>query len=157
MVQPIRKVAVLGAGVMGQGIAAHLANSGVPSILFDIVPRDLPEGAARSQLAIAGIANASKLKPAAFYRKDLAGGGVLFDLGIYQVSAVVSLFGPAQTVTALCNRRFETRTMDDGTVIQPDVEDSAIVTHLLACVCRQADSEELSGVDVEDACVSRGR
>ena len=63
-----------------------------------------------------------------FYRKDLAGGGVLFDLGIYQVSAVVSLFGPAQTVTALCNRRFETRTMDDGTVIQPDVEDSAIVS-----------------------------
>jgi 3-hydroxyacyl-CoA dehydrogenase len=72
MVQPIRKVAVLGAGVMGQGIAAHLANSGVPSILFDIVPRDLPEGAPRSQLSIAGIANASKLKPAAFYRKDLA-------------------------------------------------------------------------------------
>ena len=63
-----------------------------------------------------------------FYRKELAGGGVLFDLGIYQVSAVVSLFGPARTVTALCDRRFETRTMDDGTVIEPDVEDSALVS-----------------------------
>ena len=29
----IQRVAVLGAGVMGQGIAAHLANAGVPSLL----------------------------------------------------------------------------------------------------------------------------
>ena len=63
-----------------------------------------------------------------FYRKALAGGGVLFDLGIYQVSAVVSLFGPARTVTALCNRRFESRTLDDGSVVEPDVEDSALVS-----------------------------
>ena len=62
------------------------------------------------------------------YQKELAGGGVLFDLGIYQVTTVVSLFGPARTVTALCNRRFGSRTMDDGTVIKPDVEDSAIVS-----------------------------
>lgn len=63
-----------------------------------------------------------------FYKKELAGGGVLFDLGIYQVSAVVSLFGPAQTVTALCNRHFDTRTLDDGKVVEPDVEDSALVS-----------------------------
>jgi 3-hydroxyacyl-CoA dehydrogenase len=37
----IKKVAVLGAGVMGQGIAAHLANAGIPSILFDIVLKDV--------------------------------------------------------------------------------------------------------------------
>ncbi len=64
----ITKVAVLGAGVMGQGIAAHLANAGVPSVLFDIVPRDLPAGAPRSKLALDGIANVTKLKPAALYR-----------------------------------------------------------------------------------------
>ena len=63
-----------------------------------------------------------------FYKKELAGGGVLFDLGIYQVSAVVSLFGPARTVSALCNRHFDTRTMDDGTEVRPDVEDSALVS-----------------------------
>ncbi len=63
-----------------------------------------------------------------FYRKERAGGGVLFDLGIYQVSAAVSLFGPARTVTALCGRRYETRTMDDGSTIVPDVEDSALVS-----------------------------
>ncbi len=72
MANPIKKVAVLGAGVMGQGIAAHLANAGVPSVLFDIVPRDLPEGAPRSKLAIDGIKNATKLKPAAFYKPALA-------------------------------------------------------------------------------------
>jgi len=72
MAKQIRKVAVLGAGVMGQGIAAHLANAGVPSVLFDIVPRDLPDGAPRSKLAIDGIKNATKLKPAAFFEKGLA-------------------------------------------------------------------------------------
>jgi len=37
----IRKAAVLGAGVMGATIAAHLANVGIPTYLLDIVPRDL--------------------------------------------------------------------------------------------------------------------
>jgi 3-hydroxyacyl-CoA dehydrogenase len=36
MSRQIRKVAVLGAGVMGAGIAAHLANAGIPSLLFDL-------------------------------------------------------------------------------------------------------------------------
>lgn len=34
----IKKVAVLGSGVMGSGIAAHIANSGTPVVLLDIVP-----------------------------------------------------------------------------------------------------------------------
>ena len=34
----IEKVAVIGAGVMGAGIAAHVANAGLPVILLDIVP-----------------------------------------------------------------------------------------------------------------------
>ncbi len=34
----IRKVAVLGSGVMGSGIAAHFANAGIPVLLLDIVP-----------------------------------------------------------------------------------------------------------------------
>lgn len=37
----IRKAAVIGSGVMGSGIAAHLANIGIPSILLDIVPEEL--------------------------------------------------------------------------------------------------------------------
>ncbi len=37
----IKKAAVLGSGVMGAGIAAHLANIGIPTLLLDIVPRQL--------------------------------------------------------------------------------------------------------------------
>ncbi|BDG37350.1 3-hydroxyacyl-CoA dehydrogenase NAD-binding domain-containing protein [Saccharococcus caldoxylosilyticus] len=41
MVKRIRRAAVLGSGVMGSGIAAHLANVGIPTLLLDIVPREL--------------------------------------------------------------------------------------------------------------------
>ncbi|WML50628.1 3-hydroxyacyl-CoA dehydrogenase NAD-binding domain-containing protein [Neobacillus sp. PS3-34] len=41
--QLIKKAAVLGSGVMGSGIAAHLANIGIPTLLLDIVPRELTE------------------------------------------------------------------------------------------------------------------
>lgn len=43
LIQQIRKAAVLGSGVMGSGIAAHLANIGIPTLLLDIVPRELTE------------------------------------------------------------------------------------------------------------------
>ena len=41
MIKPIRKAAVLGSGVMGSGIAAHLANIGIPTLLLDLVPKQL--------------------------------------------------------------------------------------------------------------------
>ncbi|MFE8696646.1 3-hydroxyacyl-CoA dehydrogenase NAD-binding domain-containing protein [Cytobacillus sp. FJAT-53684] len=41
--QQIKKAAVLGSGVMGSGIAAHLANIGIPTLLLDIVPRELTD------------------------------------------------------------------------------------------------------------------
>lgn len=70
---PIRKVAVLGAGVMGSGIAAHLANAGIPSVLFDIVPKDAgTDPKARNMFALKGIETALKLKPAPLFRKELA-------------------------------------------------------------------------------------
>jgi predicted dehydrogenase len=67
-----------------------------------------------------------------FYQKHLAGGGVLFDLGIYGLTSVATLFGPAVSMTASCSRHFGTRTMDDGAVVTPDVEDSALISLLLA-------------------------
>ncbi|MDN4525576.1 3-hydroxyacyl-CoA dehydrogenase/enoyl-CoA hydratase family protein [Fictibacillus fluitans] len=39
----IQKAAVLGSGVMGAGIAAHLANVGIPTLLLDMVPRELSD------------------------------------------------------------------------------------------------------------------
>ena len=52
----IRKVAVLGAGVMGAQLAAHLANASIPCHLFDLTP----------ELAAAGLKRALEIKPAAF-------------------------------------------------------------------------------------------
>ena len=68
----IKRVAVLGAGVMGQGIASHLANAGIESVLFDMVPRDLPPGGDRRKLAKDGIKNALKSSPASFYTTSFA-------------------------------------------------------------------------------------
>ena len=67
----INKVAVLGAGTMGARIAAHFANAGVPSYLFDIVPPDA-DGPARNKIASAGLDAAKKSKPAAFMEPSLA-------------------------------------------------------------------------------------
>lgn len=55
----IRKVAILGAGVMGAQIGAHFANAGVPVILFDLKAKD---GAANA-IGDKALANLTKLKP----------------------------------------------------------------------------------------------
>src|SRR6202049_4400693 len=67
----IHKVAVLGAGTMGARIAAHFANAGVPSYLFDIVPPDA-DAPARNKIAAAGLEVAKKSKRAAFMEASLA-------------------------------------------------------------------------------------
>ena len=64
----IRKVAVLGAGVMGAQIAAHCANADVPVILFDLPAREGPANGIVDK-AIAGM---KKLDPAPFAAKDRA-------------------------------------------------------------------------------------
>lgn len=68
----IRKVAVLGSGVMGSGIAAHLAGAGFEVLMLDIVPFDLSEAekavpAARNRIVNDALQKALKAKPAAFY------------------------------------------------------------------------------------------
>jgi 3-hydroxyacyl-CoA dehydrogenase len=65
----IRKVAVLGAGVMGAQIAAHLVNAGVDTVLFDLPAKEgNPNG-----VVDRAIANLGKLSPAPFASKSLAG------------------------------------------------------------------------------------
>ncbi len=65
----IRKAAVLGAGVMGSGIAAQLANAGIPVLLLDIVPPNPKEGqdtsdkAWRNSFAGGAVAKMKKAKP----------------------------------------------------------------------------------------------
>ncbi|HMT14816.1 MAG TPA: 3-hydroxyacyl-CoA dehydrogenase family protein, partial [Aestuariivirga sp.] len=65
----IRKVAVIGAGVMGAGIAAHVANAGVPVVLLDIVPK---EAVNRNAIAEGAIERLLKADPAAFMSKAAA-------------------------------------------------------------------------------------
>ncbi|MEJ8546841.1 3-hydroxyacyl-CoA dehydrogenase/enoyl-CoA hydratase family protein [Brevibacillus borstelensis] len=80
MERKIRKAAVLGSGVMGAGIAAHLANVGIPVCLLDIVPRELTEEeskkgktladpAVRNRIAQSGKERLLKEKPAPLYDK----------------------------------------------------------------------------------------
>ena len=73
----IRKVAVLGSGLMGTGIAAHLAGCGLEVLLLDILPFDLSETdaknpAARNRMATTALQTALKAKPAPFYDNKFA-------------------------------------------------------------------------------------
>ena len=64
----IKKVAVLGAGVMGSGIAAHVSNAGIPVTLLDIVPEGADD---RNTVAAGAVARMLKTEPAAFmHRKN---------------------------------------------------------------------------------------
>lgn len=87
----INKVAVLGAGVMGATIAAHLANAGISVILLDIVPREpndaetkqglaLSDKVVRNRFATAGLDGLLKMKPAPFFLTQYAG---LIEAGNY--------------------------------------------------------------------------
>jgi len=84
MKQRIKKAAVLGAGVMGSTIAAHLANVGIPCFLLDIVPPELTDAEkkkgltfqspeVRNRFAMMGKKRVQESSPAALYWKEDAG------------------------------------------------------------------------------------
>jgi 3-hydroxyacyl-CoA dehydrogenase len=77
----IKRVGVIGAGVMGATIAAHLANAGLEVLLLDIVPRELTgeekemgltleHPAVRNRIVNGGLEAVARMKPAAFYLKE---------------------------------------------------------------------------------------
>jgi 3-hydroxyacyl-CoA dehydrogenase len=75
MKRRIEKAVVLGAGTMGSRIAAHFANAGLPCVLLDIVPPNLPADAPageRNKIVRAGLEAAKKSKPAAFFTPAFA-------------------------------------------------------------------------------------
>lgn len=65
----ISKTAVIGAGMMGSGIAAQLANAGVPVLLLDIVPQGTER---RNVLAESAVAKMSRMNPAPFMSPNSA-------------------------------------------------------------------------------------
>ncbi|HLA56549.1 MAG TPA: 3-hydroxyacyl-CoA dehydrogenase/enoyl-CoA hydratase family protein [Flavobacterium sp.] len=83
MKRVIKKVAVIGSGIMGSGIACHFANIGVEVLLLDIVPRELTETeqkkgltldskAVRNRIVNEHLANALKSKPSPIYHQKFA-------------------------------------------------------------------------------------
>jgi len=68
----IKKVAVLGSGVMGSRIACHFANIGVEVLLMDIVPKDAPAGdkKLRNKIVNDALAFALKSNPSPIYNKS---------------------------------------------------------------------------------------
>ncbi|MGB4843822.1 MAG: 3-hydroxyacyl-CoA dehydrogenase family protein, partial [Ferruginibacter sp.] len=70
----IKKVAVLGSGVMGSRIACHFAGVGLQVLLLDILPKDLPEDAkpaARNKIVNDALTAAVKSNPSPVYTKDV--------------------------------------------------------------------------------------
>lgn len=67
----IGKAAVLGAGTMGAGIAAHLANAGIPTLLLDIAPKE-DDATDKNAIVKSLFEAAKKLKPAPFMLADNA-------------------------------------------------------------------------------------
>ncbi|PLX12804.1 MAG: 3-hydroxyacyl-CoA dehydrogenase [Marinilabiliales bacterium] len=83
MNRKIKKVAVLGSGVMGSGIACHFANIGTEVLLIDIVPRELNDKEKKAGLTLEdkpvrnrivndSLTAALKSKPSPIYKKEFA-------------------------------------------------------------------------------------
>jgi 3-hydroxyacyl-CoA dehydrogenase len=79
----IKKVAVIGSGIMGSGIACHFANIGVEVLLLDIIPKEPTEAETKKGLTIESkqvrnrivsehLANALKSKPSPIYHAKFA-------------------------------------------------------------------------------------
>ena len=83
MTRRIKKVAIVGSGIMGSGIACHFANIGVEVLLLDIVPRELndkekakgltlEDKAVRNRLVNDALTASLKSKPSPIYSKKFA-------------------------------------------------------------------------------------
>ncbi|MBP2833064.1 enoyl-CoA hydratase/isomerase family protein [Aquimarina sp. U1-2] len=83
MKRTIKKIAVVGSGIMGSGIACHFANIGVEVLLLDIVPRELndkekakgltlEDDVVRNRLVNDALAAALKSKPSPIYHPKFA-------------------------------------------------------------------------------------
>ncbi|HEU5090111.1 MAG TPA: 3-hydroxyacyl-CoA dehydrogenase NAD-binding domain-containing protein [Roseiflexaceae bacterium] len=116
----IRKVAVIGAGTMGGGIAAHCANAGLPVVLLDVVPSTLtPEEEARgltlesrevrNRIVNAGLERIKKSRPAALFSAERARqitvGNIEDDLDLiadadWIVEVIVEQLAPKQQLMA---------------------------------------------------------
>ncbi|MEW9668775.1 3-hydroxyacyl-CoA dehydrogenase NAD-binding domain-containing protein [Ammoniphilus sp. 3BR4] len=73
MERTIRKAVVIGSGVMGAGIAAHLANVGIQVFLLDIVPKEQMNHRSRNHLSETAKAQLLKQRPSPLFTKEVLG------------------------------------------------------------------------------------
>lgn len=100
----VKKAAVLGAGVMGAGIAAHLANAGLKVLLLDMVPREVNESEKVKGMTLESMAVRNRLA----------------DTGIQQVFSLASnyrqkqplerIVAPGRTIAAALKNRLRENT-----------------------------------------------
>ena len=68
--KPFRTAAVLGAGVMGSQIAAHLANAGLHVLLLDVTPESIGKEGPKNSLVEGAFKAATKMKPDPFFTAE---------------------------------------------------------------------------------------
>jgi 3-hydroxyacyl-CoA dehydrogenase len=113
----VRKVAVLGAGVMGAQIAAHLVNVKVPVVLFDLPAKEGP----KNGIVTKAIDNLKKLKPSPL--------GVADDAGLIQAANYeenLALLGECDLIIEAIAERMDWK-LDLYKKIAPHVAQHAIV------------------------------
>ncbi|MGN8646645.1 3-hydroxyacyl-CoA dehydrogenase NAD-binding domain-containing protein [Gracilibacillus sp. HCP3S3_G5_1] len=141
MERQIRRAAVIGSGVMGASIAAHLANVGIPCILLDIVPDQLTEEEkrkglnldnkeVRNRFAINAIKRLKKTKPAPLYDEDLVSfitpGNIEDDLErIKEVDWVVEVIVENLDIKRQLFERMET-VWEKGTIVSSNTSGISI-------------------------------
>jgi len=145
MKRRIEKVAVIGSGIMGSGIAAHLANIGVQVLLLDIVPRELTEEEKakgltletpqiRNKIAAENLKKALKAKPAAFFKKSFSDritvGNIEDDLSkIVDVDWVIEVVPERLDIKKTVFDQIE-KYRKEGTIVSSNT--SGIPIHLMA-------------------------
>ena len=118
----VRRAAVLGAGVMGAQIAAHLTNAGVDTVLYDLPAKDGdPNG-----IVTAAIANLAKLSPAPLAAKALAARITPANYGVSDDGSGLELLKGCDLVIEAIAERMDWK-QDLYRKIAPHVADHAVL------------------------------
>ncbi|MDQ0208747.1 3-hydroxyacyl-CoA dehydrogenase/enoyl-CoA hydratase family protein [Alkalicoccobacillus murimartini] len=152
MGKTIKQAAVIGSGVMGVSIAAHLANAGIPTLLLDIVPNeqtgvDINTASYRNQLAASAIKKLQKVNPAPFFNPQAASlitpGNIEDDLSrIKEVDWVIEVVVENLSIKQELYKKLE-QVWEKGIIVSSNT--SGISINEMAAHCSQEFQEHFLG------------